>query len=127
MHRVAVIGATGFAGQELIRLLARHPARHDYRRDRVAGDQHAAEAAGARANLGRRRCVPLDLERSSAQADVVFLALPEAASAELAPMLLDAGLRVIDLSGAFRLRDDAARAKLVPGDDGAAGRASPTA
>jgi len=44
----------------------------------------------------------------------VFLALPEAASAELAPVLLKSGLRVIDLSGAFRLRDAAARAKFYP-------------
>ena len=45
---------------------------------------------------------------------MVFLALPEAASAELAPQLLDKGLRVVDLSGAFRLRDLGARAKWYP-------------
>ena len=48
------------------------------------------------------------------EADAVFLALPEAASAELAPSLLTRGLRVIDLSGAFRLRDSASRAKFYP-------------
>jgi N-acetyl-gamma-glutamyl-phosphate reductase len=41
----------------------------------------------------------------------VFLALPEAASADIGPMLVDAGIRVIDLSGAFRLRDRVARAR----------------
>jgi N-acetyl-gamma-glutamyl-phosphate reductase len=58
--------------------------------------------------------VPLDLAAVGRAAEVVFLALPEAASAETAPTLLDAGARVIDLSGAFRLRDDAARAKWYP-------------
>ena len=47
-------------------------------------------------------------------ADAVFLALPEAASAELAPVLLGRGMRVIDLSGAFRLRDHAQRMAFYP-------------
>ncbi len=54
------------------------------------------------------------LNAAALAADAVFLALPEAASAELAPTLLASGLRVIDLSGAFRLRDDAKRAKFYP-------------
>ena len=58
--------------------------------------------------------VPLDLDAVGRAAEVVFLALPEAASADVAPGLLAAGARVIDLSGAFRLRDDAARAKWYP-------------
>jgi len=45
----------------------------------------------------------------------VFLALPEAASAELAPQLIDRGVRVIDLSGAFRIRSDAQRHRWYPG------------
>jgi N-acetyl-gamma-glutamyl-phosphate reductase len=49
-----------------------------------------------------------------ASADIVFLALPEAASAELAPKLLERGVRVIDLSGAFRIRGDADRQKWYP-------------
>jgi len=47
-------------------------------------------------------------------ADLVFLALPDKAAAELAPMLVDAGVKVIDLSGAFRLRDQAQRARWYP-------------
>src|SRR6185503_15045954 len=45
---------------------------------------------------------------------VVFLALPDTAAAALAPALVDAGVRVIDLSGAFRLRDQGARARWYP-------------
>jgi N-acetyl-gamma-glutamyl-phosphate reductase len=46
--------------------------------------------------------------------DVVFLAVPEAAAADLAPPLVDAGVRVIDLSGAFRIRNADHRAKWYP-------------
>jgi N-acetyl-gamma-glutamyl-phosphate reductase len=109
--RVAVAGATGFAGQELIRLLARHP--------------HATitMATGSQATSTPRRLPSLakiwdgtvvPLNAAAFAADAVFLALPEAASAELAPVLLKSGLRVVDLSGAFRLRDAAARAKFYP-------------
>ena len=44
----------------------------------------------------------------------MFLAVPEQAAAELAPPLVDAGVRVIDLSGAFRIRDAAARTQWYP-------------
>jgi N-acetyl-gamma-glutamyl-phosphate reductase len=58
--------------------------------------------------------VPLSFETLAGEADLVFLALPDAAAAELAPALVDAGVRVIDLSGAFRLRNDALRAAWYP-------------
>src|SRR3546814_2328258 len=54
------------------------------------------------------------VERLSTEAEIVFLALPEAASAELAPVLLERGRRVIDLSGAFRIRDEAQRQRWYP-------------
>jgi N-acetyl-gamma-glutamyl-phosphate reductase len=112
--RVAVAGATGFTGQELLRLLSRHPA--------VA--LTAAMSSGQTAASSRRlpaltrlwngTVVPLSPETLANEADVVFLALPDPAAAELAPTLVDAGVRVIDLSGAFRLRDEAARAAWYP-------------
>jgi hypothetical protein len=48
------------------------------------------------------------------EADIVFLALPDSAAADLAPALVDAGVRVIDLSGAFRLRDAGVRGRWYP-------------
>ncbi|MGH9143226.1 MAG: hypothetical protein ACRD2I_18995, partial [Vicinamibacterales bacterium] len=112
--RVAVAGATGFTGQELLRLLSRHPA--------VA--LTAAMSSGQTAASSRRlpaltrlwhgTVVPLSLETLSSEADVVFLALPDSAAAELAPALVEAGVRVIDLSGAFRLRDESARSRWYP-------------
>ncbi len=111
--RVGIAGATGYTGQELLRLLARHPAVAV-----VAATSSGATTANRRlpalAHVWDGEITPLVPETLAAQADVVFLALPDAAAAELAPALVDAGVRVIDLSGAFRLRDAAARAKWYP-------------
>ena len=111
--RVAVAGATGFAGQELIRLLARHPS---VTITAATGSQATStpRSLPALKRIWDGTVVPLDPAALAGVADAVFLALPEAASAELAPVLLSAGLRVIDLSGAFRLRDDASRARWYP-------------
>jgi N-acetyl-gamma-glutamyl-phosphate reductase len=57
---------------------------------------------------------PLDQARLASQTDLVFLAVPEAAAADLAPPLVDAGVRVIDLSGAFRIRDAGLRSRGYP-------------
>lgn len=112
--RVAVAGATGYAGQELVRLLARHPlAQLTLATGSQAGSPSRRLPALAR--LWDGEVVPLDPAALAPAADIVFLALPEAASAALAPGLLDAGVRVIDLSGAFRLREADARARWYPG------------
>lgn len=111
--RAGLAGATGYAGQELIRLLARHP---QFVLTHATGSPSATTTRRlpALARVWDGDVVPLDVASLAAASDVVFLALPEAASAEIAPALLDAGCRVVDLSGAFRLRDDAARARWYP-------------
>jgi N-acetyl-gamma-glutamyl-phosphate reductase len=111
--RVAIAGATGYAGQELVRLLARHP---HATLTMATGSQatSAPRKLPALARIFDGEVVPLDLTAIGRAAEIVFLALPEAASADVAPVLLQAGARVIDLSGAFRLRDDAARARWYP-------------
>jgi len=110
--RVAVAGATGFTGQELLRILARHPGVTI-----VAATSSGATAARklpALAHIFTGEITPLDRAALANDADLVFLALPDKAAAEIAPALLEAGVRVIDLSGAFRLRDDAERARWYP-------------
>jgi N-acetyl-gamma-glutamyl-phosphate reductase len=110
---VAIVGATGYAGQELVRLLARHP--HATLATATASQASSApRRLPALARIWEGEVQPLDIEAVTAAADIVFLALPEAASAELGAQFLEAGKRVIDLSGAFRLRDDAARARWYP-------------
>ena len=110
--RVAVAGATGYTGQELLRLLAHHP-----HVSIVAATSSGTTAARTLPALGRiwtGTITPLEPERLAHEADVVFLALPDKAAAELAPTLADAGVKVIDLSGAFRLKDAALRARWYP-------------
>src|SRR2546423_3615914 len=112
--RVAIAGATGYTGQELLRILSRHP-----RVTITAAMSSGSSAAASRklpalARVWNGALTPLAPEALARDVDVVFLALPDSAAAELAPTLVDAGIRVVDLSGAFRLRDAAARARWYP-------------
>ena len=111
--RVGIAGATGYTGQELLRILSRHPATTI-----VAATSSSAQSAARRlpalGHLWDGEITPLVPAALAADADVVFLALPDKAAAALAPALVDAGVRVVDLSGAFRLRDAAARQKWYP-------------
>ena len=107
-HTVAVVGASGYSGLELTRLLARHPA---VRVTALYSDRWSEELAGDRlplqGEIARLAYRPL-AEGHAAAADWVFLATPAEVSADLAPKLLAKGCRVVDLSGAFRLADAAA-------------------
>jgi N-acetyl-gamma-glutamyl-phosphate reductase len=111
--RVAIAGATGYAGQELVRILARHPAVTLVATMR-SGASSTPRPLPALARVWDDPVVPLDIERLITGTDVVFLALPEAASAEVAPQLLAGGRRVIDLSGAYRILDNAHRSTWYP-------------
>jgi N-acetyl-gamma-glutamyl-phosphate reductase len=101
--RVAVAGASGYAGGELLRLLAGHP-----EFDLVAATAHSQ--AGAHVSAVHPQLVGLDLTLSAtdaaglADADLVFLALPHGQSAALAAQL-PAGTKIVDLGADFRLRD----------------------
>jgi len=110
--RVGVAGATGYAGVELLRRLARHPAADL----RVAMGSSISEArrVPALARIWDNPVVPFDLDRLAAESDVVFLAVPDTLAAEVAPELTARGARVLDLSGAFRLRDDDERRRWYP-------------
>ena len=108
MIRVAIIGAAGLSGLELIRILGRHPG---VRLEVVTSDKYAGRAVGeVFPELGPG---PLTFARHDfahhdadlAGCDLAFLAVPNKASLEMVPPLLARGLRVIDLSGVFRLRD----------------------
>jgi len=113
LTRVAIAGATGYAGQELVRLLARHP-RVRLTAAMSSGATSTPRPLPALARIWDGAVQPLDVDRLTSDAEVIFLALPEAASAELAPTLLERGARVIDLSGAFRIRNAADRRRWYP-------------
>src|SRR5450755_2613327 len=103
-QQVGIVGHNGYSGAELVRILAGHahvlPILMDHRED-------AGSAASIRNASGPAR-IPCTGEavRSEGLA-VVFLATPPAVSMQLAPDMLQAGARVVDLSGAFRLRTPA--------------------
>jgi len=113
LTRVAIAGATGYAGQELVRILARHPY-VTLTAAMSSGATSTPRPLPALARIWDGGVQPLDVERLVSDADVVFLALPEAASAELAPTLVERGARVIDLSGAFRIRNATDRQRWYP-------------
>jgi N-acetyl-gamma-glutamyl-phosphate reductase len=110
--RVAVAGATGYTGQELLRLLSRHGSVTVTAA--TSSGATAARRLPALARLWNGTITPLDAGALAREADVVFLALPDVAAAELAPKLIEQGVRVVDLSGAFRLRDAGSRARWYP-------------
>ncbi len=99
MLRAGIVGHRGYSGAELVRLLERHP--HitpillEHRETSTKPALRRPEGP-ARADLG-----PQTVEQQ--ELNVVFLATPPEASMELVPMLVGAGARVVDLSGAFRL------------------------
>ncbi len=104
--RVAVVGATGYAGAELIRWLARHP---HVRLTAVTSEQSAGKALAdvmpsARGKVDLRLAT-FDPARIAGEADVAFTALPLATSAPGVATLLERGVRVVDLGADFRLRD----------------------
>src|SRR5438128_5021477 len=111
--RVAVAGATGYAGQELVALLARHP-NVDVRAAMSSGPDSAARPMPRLARVFTGQVEPLDQAKLSRDVDVAFLAVPDAAAAGLGGPLVEAGVRVIDLSGAFRIKDAAQRIRWYP-------------
>jgi N-acetyl-gamma-glutamyl-phosphate reductase len=109
---VGVVGATGYGGQELVRLLARHP------QAELKVALGSSQTEQPRTLPGLARIWDGEITGYSPDAlagcDVVFLSTPEAFAATSAAELLARGHRVIDLSGAFRLKDPALRAKFYP-------------
>lgn len=102
---IAVLGVAGYTGFELATLLLRHPAIPKpsfYVRD-TNGNHCLSQLFPQLRGWGEAPLRPVSLNAIAASnAGTAFLATPHEASAELAPKLLDAGLRVIDLSAAFR-------------------------
>jgi N-acetyl-gamma-glutamyl-phosphate reductase len=106
MIRVGIIGVTGYTGEELVRILSKHP------NVRIVGlyGRNTSEERNLRdvypcfsyLNL---KIESLNTKQVSNSCDVVFLALPHSVSFEVVPSFLDAGLKVIDLSADFRLKN----------------------
>jgi N-acetyl-gamma-glutamyl-phosphate reductase len=106
---VGIVGASGYSGLELSRILALHP-RVELKllgSDKWAGET-AARRAGLSGSAGKLKYAPQDqIPQLARECAAVLLATPAEGSLKLLPILHALGLTVIDLSGAFRLRDAA--------------------
>lgn len=111
MIKVAIVGASGYAGEELVRLLLEHPqAELAAVTSRQYAGQTIAQVFPRFAHLPRARSLVFtdpNAELIAKAAEVVFLALPHGVAAEFAVPLLGLGCKVIDLSADFRLKDPA--------------------
>ena len=110
MHTLtaAVVGASGYSGLELSRIVARHPR---LSLSSLYSDRWANEAAGSRLPLSGAAAALRYLPQAQSphlEADVAFLATPAEVSLALGPALHARGVKVVDLSGAFRLHDPTA-------------------
>lgn len=104
MIRVGIVGATGYGGAELIRLLAGHSHVQIANLYSSSAEGEALDKTFPHVyGLGLPTLSPIDASRMSADNDVIFLATPAGVSAGLTPQLLEQGAKVIDLSGDFRL------------------------
>src|SRR5712675_1818973 len=108
MKKVGVIGASGYSGEELVRLLLSHP---QVELAAVTSRQYAgqtlAQVFPRFANHPRAKSLHFSepkAELLAKSAEIVFLALPHGVAAEFAVPLLQLGCHVIDLSADFRVR-----------------------
>ncbi|HZE27816.1 MAG TPA: N-acetyl-gamma-glutamyl-phosphate reductase [Terriglobales bacterium] len=112
--KAAVLGATGYAGFELTRILLRHPRlQKPCLLGREDGEKmpDLAETFPALSGNGGYALEPFSIERlKQAGVDLLFLATPHELSRSLVPEVVRQGIRVIDLSGAWRLREEEHRA-----------------
>ncbi|WP_096187809.1 N-acetyl-gamma-glutamyl-phosphate reductase [Evansella halocellulosilytica] len=119
--RAAIVGATGYGGAELIRLLYNHP-------EVELSSIHSSSQKGTSIiesyphlyDLESKALEEIDPVLMKQKADVVFLSTPPGISAKITPLLLEQGLSVIDLSGDLRLKDPEQYKKwyhLKPADD----------
>src|SRR5579864_2912703 len=108
MVEVGVVGASGYGGGELLRLLARHPnARLRCAISETYAGKPLSAAFPGLAQTSELKFQSYEDGTDVAQCDAVFLAQENGRAMETAPHLLEAGSKVIDLSADFRFRDPA--------------------
>ena len=97
---VGIIGVTGYAGQELLKILSRHP--------HASVSYLGSRRLKSPAEFQNHTIFPFDPKKAASVCELLFLALPHGEAMKLAPALLkNPSMRVIDLSGDFRLKSAA--------------------
>ncbi|MEK7851552.1 MAG: N-acetyl-gamma-glutamyl-phosphate reductase [Deltaproteobacteria bacterium] len=106
MVKVAIVGASGYTGVELIRLLSNHP---EVEIAAVTSEQSAGKSVASifpsLTGVFEKTLEPLLVENISVKADLIFTALPHQKGMEVVPHFVEAGKKVIDLSADFRIKD----------------------
>ncbi|HIK02125.1 TPA: N-acetyl-gamma-glutamyl-phosphate reductase [archaeon] len=100
--KAAIIGASGYTGADLIRILDSHP---DVEISAITSRKYIGKSVWKAHPSMRNLNLRFTEYTKDADADVIFLALPHTASMEKVPELLETGVKVIDLSADFRLKD----------------------
>jgi len=106
MNRVAIVGATGYAGAELVRILSGHPKTElTVLTSRQYAGVRFDRVYPAMAGLVDLVCEEYSTDRICTDADIVFMALPHQLPMAFVPDIIEHGLKVIDLSADFRFND----------------------
>jgi N-acetyl-gamma-glutamyl-phosphate/LysW-gamma-L-alpha-aminoadipyl-6-phosphate reductase len=104
--RIGIVGGTGYVGSELLRLLLLHPqAEVTTVTSRQSAGEFVFNVHPNLRGLTQLKFVPLDIAELQKNCDLVFTATPHGGAVNLVPKLLEAGLKVIDMSADFRLKN----------------------
>jgi N-acetyl-gamma-glutamyl-phosphate/LysW-gamma-L-alpha-aminoadipyl-6-phosphate reductase len=104
--RIGIVGGSGYVGGELLRLLLLHPhVEVTMVTSRQSVGEYVFNVHPNLRGLTQLKFVPLDLAELQKNCNLVFTATPHGGSVNLVPKLLDAGLKVIDMSADFRLKN----------------------
>ncbi|MHA1607579.1 MAG: N-acetyl-gamma-glutamyl-phosphate reductase [Candidatus Freyarchaeota archaeon] len=116
--RVGIVGGSGYTGGELLRLLCMHPkVEVTYVTSRRYAGKFIGDVHPNLRKLVNIKFEEYDVTLASEKCDYVFMAVPHRSSMKLTPDLLDVGLKVIDLSADFRLKDKVAYEKYYGGHE----------
>jgi len=106
--KIGIIGGTGYVGGELMRLLLLHPqVEITMLTSRKTIGEYVFDVHPNLRGLTQLKFVPIDIAELQKKCDLVFTATPHGGAVDLVPKLLDAGLKVIDMSADFRLKNPA--------------------
>jgi len=106
-YNVGVVAASGYAGGEAVRLLSSHPkVKLNYITSRKLISKYFHSVYPNFRNISNLKFEEYNLKDAKERCDIVFLAVPHKVSQDIVPDLLDAGLKVVDLSADFRIKDE---------------------
>ncbi|MGA3290379.1 MAG: N-acetyl-gamma-glutamyl-phosphate reductase [Candidatus Bathyarchaeia archaeon] len=106
--RIGIIGGSGYVGSELLRLLLLHPqAEVTMVTSRQSVGEYVFNVHPNLRGLTQLKFVPQDMAEMQKNCDLIFTATPHGGSVNLVPKLLEAGLKVVDMSADFRLKNPA--------------------